>query len=1182
MTSEEPYLTPVREAGSRSITLNVNLTPGSGPLSEAQRDDLLIQITNTLEQMDTPPIVRLSEQEVQSHLPSNVVQLGTSISSPLGHGSMEEPSDKEILQYMSSVETTEIPTQTPPRSARLGAEDLSSSVSVGDVMLQTQLLTMQITQTMTEATRETEAKNNLIRLASTSCRDLMQVLTKANGYIFGISDAVSVVSFITPINYPVSDDVDNLLEYSTRPCIVGSGLAKIHVTKLHDIRVAKNSPPDVIRQSNVYFLETIAFLLWEGNLPSDPYRRIPYLNSMIEQITLLARSVRDCSPGEYRSTVSLYLSKLDLVIKHYRGFGELQKNKFLNDTVSNFPNLFREYYKRNYQETYKQPGYLWNQFRRDTLPVAGAFNTMSLDQLQMSKSSELAIARYVAMDQEAVSESHMIPKPVANAIEETATGSDPVINSSGGGGPNRKIRQRLNTGGRPSSQVCWNYQKGTCKNGSQCVFRHITEPKSEVRTDSHHMTLELPIANSTSLPSRNRRNSNMMNHCIDTGTSRICLPSKAMLDQPDDCAASRLKVKVADGGICPVEGEGKFGNKPALVMSTFGSILLPTSAVTDHSTVVIFDQEMYVVPKFRIRELRGTLYKLALNSNRTNTFRIMKRNGIFPLRSTELARKIVDGPQKPQPIVAQASSYYTTKTDSQAELVQFWHESLGHIGKDDLISMVKMKPKGKPIGFPKALNEKVIRKWFNNACEACKASTLRQKPISNEAGTEFSPGECFAMDVVTFDEDSLGFHRDAIVGLDVGSDKPFVYLLQNKANLHVFVDKVRRMYLGKGHKLKVLRVDKAFISTTTVEYCTEHAIEIRQPNPYEHAQLGPAEGLIRILSDDVNKLLYTVKNENPIYKKLWSLALLEAVRLRGLKATKKKPGVSRDMAWGDRLADFTKTPHLPFASKVLAWLPLTMQTKLSGRSFRGLVVGPAPFTKGGILVLNLETNKIVARRSFTVLGAYDHDFGNIYGKADHHIIMNADDKEIYYDAVHHNLSDSPTEVSHTMSEFSDEDLSPVLESSPEDTLPSCNVDSEVENTSIQPELTVIKSKKVKKEKVFRYRSVVKGDAQAKEKKYFQKIGLYFTDRSEDGGLRKIVDVQRCTSLGKGRGSRSLFYKLYDPDMFPYSSPNDDVDHFWIPCSEVYGHKTTIWEDNMNVSHMVEVVAIGDIVEDAKK
>ena len=93
---------------------------------------------------------------------------------------------------------------------------------------------------------------------------------------------------------------------------------------------------------------------------------------------------------------------------------------------------------------------------------------------------------------------------------------------------------------------------------------------------------------------------------------------------------------------------------------------------------------MHVVPKFRLRELRGCLYDLSIKSNSTNAFRIKKVNGIFPLRSTELARTLVRGLQKrPQWHVAQASSYYTTKTDSQAELVRFWHESLGHIGKDD-------------------------------------------------------------------------------------------------------------------------------------------------------------------------------------------------------------------------------------------------------------------------------------------------------------------------------------------------------------------------------------------------------------------------------------------------------------------------------------------------------------------
>ena len=165
-----------------------------------------------------------------------------------------------------------------------------------------------------------------------------------------------------------------------------------------------------------------------------------------------------------------------------------------------------------------------------------------------------------------------------------------------------------------------------------------------------------------------------------------------------------------------------------------------------------------------------------------------------------------------------------------------------------------------------------------------------------------------------------------------------------------------------------------------------------------------------------------------------------------------------------------------------------------------------------------------------MLGAYDHDFGNLYGTADHHIMLNADEMEVYYDAVHHNLSETPTWFSR-----------PVSEISPEDTLSLSDVNVDVEDmneTSTQPvqpatKVKTGKAKKVKKEKVFHYRSVAKGDAQIRDQRYYQKIGLYFTDRSEDGGLRRIVDVQRCTSLAKGRGSRTLFYKLFDPDMFPH-------------------------------------------------
>ena len=51
------------------------------------------------------------------------------------------------------------------------------------------------------------------------------------------------------------------------------------------------------------------------------------------------------------------------------------------------------------------------------------------------------------------------------------------------------------------------------------------------------------------------------------------------------------------------------------------------------------------------------------------------------------------------------------------------------------------------------------------------------------------------MDVVRFDESGLGWQKGAIVGIDVGSDKPFVYPINSKAGLHRYIDKIRRMYL---------------------------------------------------------------------------------------------------------------------------------------------------------------------------------------------------------------------------------------------------------------------------------------------------------------------------------------------------------------------------------------------------
>ena len=174
---------------------------------------------------------------------------------------------------------------------------------------------------------------------------------------------------------------------------------------------------------------------------------------------------------------------------------------------------------------------------------------------------------------------------------------------------------------------------------------------------------------------------------------------------------------------------------------------------------------------------------------------------------------------------------------------------------------------------------------------------MRQKPVSSAPGTKYEPGQCFVMDVFTLDESAIGWQKDATVGINVGSDKPFVFLINSKAGLHRYIDKVGHLYLGNGHVLRVLRVNKAFVMIAATEYCRDHVVKIKEPAPYEHAQLIPAEGLIHILSDKADKLLYRTKENTKVYKRLWSMALMEAVRLRGMRQGTQKPGDSLWLAF---------------------------------------------------------------------------------------------------------------------------------------------------------------------------------------------------------------------------------------------------------------------------------------------
>ena len=174
--------------------------------------------------------------------------------------------------------------------------------------------------------------------------------------------------------------------------------------------------------------------------------------------------------------------------------------------------------------------------------------------------------------------------------------------------------------------------------------------------------------------------------------------------------------------------------------------------------------------------------------------------------------------------------------------------------------------------------------------------------------------------------------------------------------------------------------------------------------------------------------------------------------------------------------DLGKTPHIPFGSKVLGWIPLSMQTKLSGRAFKALAVGPAPFIKGGILLLNLSTNRIVARRTFAVMGPYDHDFGDMLSKdIDQCLRLDPDENEIYYDPVHHITREEPCDQNLDIVDI-------------EDTMTE---DQLIEAMPQYPENLEAMEKLPKKKasRTYHYAREQRKNVKSNEKRYFDKIGL---------------------------------------------------------------------------------------------
>ena len=70
----------------------------------------------------------------------------------------------------------------------------------------------------------------------------------------------------------------------------------------------------------------------------------------------------------------------------------------------------------------------------------------------------------------------------------------------------------------------------------------------------------------------------------------------------------------------------------------------------------------------------------------------------------------------------------------------------------------------------------------------------------------------------------------------------------------------------------------------------------------------------------------------------------------------------------------------------------------------------------------------------------------------------------------------------------------------------------------------------------------------------------------------------CNTYKKGNYSKTLFYKIYDTDLYDIR-PSREMEFEYIPCREAYSHRMTQWNGIENRAYFAAIVYLNQNVDD---
>jgi hypothetical protein len=271
---------------------------------------------------------------------------------------------------------------------------------------------------------------------------------------------------------------------------------------------------------------------------------------------------------------------------------------------------------------------------------------------------------------------------------------------------------------------------------------------------------------------------------------------------------------------------------------------------------------------------------------------------------------------------------------------------------------------------------------------------MSQKPLPRTSSRVYQPGECCAIDIKEWTVEDFSGHKWSLHAIDLGSGHSETYLLTGLSNLEDYIAIINENWLSAGFLMSEMRFDDQFVTEKIATFLLKHKITRSQPAPYEHGQNGDVEILIKHSQETVDKLLSSAQ----LGQEYWSMALTHATDIRELLPSATHPTVSRGALWGTSKPNLKNCPILPFGTRVLAHLPLKLQTALSGRAFPAIYVGRAPGVKGAIKLFNPSSKRTILRRTFKVLGPTDSVLSDPFTRTHIEISDEEGADQIFYDS----------------------------------------------------------------------------------------------------------------------------------------------------------------------------------------